>query len=73
MKCLTLFSLHFSIKLQNPTRLDCTYALGFSIENLTPAWAAKFITISMLSLHTTEHYISFIYDTYETWLNTYPS
>ena len=32
----------------NPVRFDSIYAFGFSILYLTPAWAAKLQTLSIL-------------------------
>ena len=45
MKFSTSDFLHSSNKLENPTRLLCIYSEGFSSEFLTPACAAKLITI----------------------------
>ena len=47
-RCLILKFLHSSKIFENPTIFDWIYADGFSIEYLTPAWAAKFTTLRNL-------------------------
>ena len=50
IKCLILNFFDNSIKLQNPIRLLLTYASGFFREYLTPAWAARLITLENIFL-----------------------